>query len=789
MNHNPCHHCGEAIPKSISIQSEIDNQVVDFCCYGCQAIADFIKGADLSNYYQHRTEKAQSPLDNQQQNNTFSLIKDADLYPLYVFQEDDIHHIQISLKGMTCAACAWLIETRLKQIDGVRNIHINLSTSLASLEWSPETLDIEDIAKEIHYLGYQANPYRADQSDIEIKQTRKTSIIRLGIAGVGMMQVMMSAIAMYAGDIQGMEADLKALIGWASLTFATPVVLYSAFPFFKAALRDIKTRHFTMDLPVSLGIGLAYISSVYSMLNGTGHVYFDSVTMFTFFLLLGRFLEEAARHKSHSQNRNQQELSSARLIKDGDSLEIPLSKVKTGDIIAIHPGENIPVDGIITTGTSSIDESSLTGEYLPINKTVGHTVVAQTINVEQHIEIKVTAIGKQTRAAAIERLTNRALSEKPKIAKIADNVAHYFVMLVLACASLTYIGWTLAGSDEAYWIMISVLVVTCPCALSLATPVALTSATNKLKELGLLVTRGHVIESLAHCSHIAFDKTGTLTQGQFEISKIEADDTERSLNIASALEFNSIHPIAKAFKEHTPFIASDTLNHTGLGIEGRINDDVYRLGNIKFVSLWDKDIKENPYVGLTLYLAQENVGVIAKFFLQDRLRPHCLESLKSFKKNKIDVSLLTGDTQSSAKSVLCEKDFTHFKCHMSPEDKWHWLNEQGNTANTLMVGDGLNDVPSLAGANTSIAMAGSSDLAKIHADAILINSNILTINQSILLAKKCQRIIKQNLFWAASYNAIMLPAAIMGFVPAWAAAIGMALSSLLVALNASRLSK
>ena len=792
MSQNACYHCGEDVPKDLNIQSKIDDKVVDFCCYGCQAIAEFINGADLSNYYQHRTEKAQNAQNKSEFENKFSLIKDPDLYPLYVFENNDIHHIQISLKGMTCAACAWLIETRLSQLDGISSIHINLSTSLATLEWLPSKMDITHIAEEVQSLGYQANPYRADKTDIDIKKAKKTSIIRLGVAGVGMMQVMMSAIALYAGDIQGMDQNLKSLISWLSFAFATPVVLFSGFPFFKAALRDLKTRHFTMDLPVSLGIGLAYTASIYSMISKTGHVYFDSVTMFTFFLLLGRFLEEAARHKSYSNNRNQQELSSAWLIKeDEQTVEIPLSKISVGDTILIKSGENIPVDGIITKGSTSIDESSLTGEYLPISKVIGESVVAQTINVEQNIEIQVSAIGKQTRAAAIERLTDRALSEKPKIAKIADNVAHYFVILVLICASLTFIGWTLAGSDEAYWIMISVLVVTCPCALSLATPVALTSATNKLKEFGLLVTRGHVIESLARCKHIIFDKTGTLTHGQFDISHVDAIDKNQCLHIASALESESIHPIAKAFRQISPFKANNIINHTGLGVEGMINGERYLLGNLKFISSLDNKTKPSTsdFTGLTLYLAKENTGIIGTIYLQDRLRPHSQEAISDLRHNRIQVSLLTGDTSESANSVLSPEAFDHFKCQMSPEEKWQWINSQNDKTNILMVGDGLNDVPSLAGANTSIAMAASSDLAKIHADAVLINSQINTINHSIKLAKKCQTIIKQNLFWAASYNAIMLPAAILGYVPAWAAAIGMALSSLLVALNASRLSR
>ncbi|WP_191603260.1 heavy metal translocating P-type ATPase [Marinomonas algicola] len=792
MKQNTCFHCGDPVPRNLNIISTIDSEDVCFCCYGCQAIADFIRGEDLSQYYRQRTHNADNPSNANTDDyaNAFTLLKDDDVYPLYVHINDQDHQIQVSIDGMTCSACAWLIEKHLSALDGVTSMHINLSSSLATLIWQPLKIDIEDINRAANHIGYYLKPYRADGEDATRVEKRKSSIIKLGIAGVGMMQVMMSAIALYAGDIQGMDDGYKQLLRWSSFFFSTPVILFSASPFFKAAFRDLKTRHFTMDLPVSIGIGLAYVSSVYALFIDNGHVYFDSVTMFTFFLLLGRFLEEGARHKALRNNRSSDELRSVTLFKNNETLLYPKSKLVLNDIILVAPGESVPTDGVIIEGQTNIDESSLTGEYLPVNKHIGCVVTASTINIDQTIKVKVTAIGTQTRAAAIERLTQRALSEKPKIAVMADKIAHYFVLCVLLVAALGYGVWYFIDPDQAYWVMVSVLVVTCPCALSLATPVALTTATNKLKEYGLVVTRGHVIESLAKCQHIAFDKTGTLTYGKFDIVSISNPDNESTINICATLEKDSIHPIAKAFQSTKHLQARKLINHTSLGVEGEIDGVLYRLGNQNFVKDWCKNWQDQTLSqnALTLFLATKS-DVISTLILQDRLRSETPDTILNLRKTGYLTTLLTGDTYASASSILDPTHFDHFITDQTPEEKWHWLSNKADLNHTIMVGDGLNDVPSLAGASTSIAMGQSSDLAKTHSDALLLSNDISTIYRAIILAKKCQRIIKQNLFWAASYNGIMLPAALLGLVPPWSAAIGMAASSLLVVLNATRLSK
>lgn len=788
MSQQSCFHCGDPVPSHLDIHSSIDGKDAFFCCYGCQAITEFIKGSDLSAYYQHRTDSpgTLSAQDQQKQQDQLKLISDPEIYPLFVYEEQGLHHIQLQINGMTCAACAWLIEKRLNNMKGVASFHINLSTSIASLCWSPDECSLSDIGLEINHLGYGVSPHRPDVQEESRKIERKRSIIRLGLAGVGMMQVMMSAIALYAGDLQGMEESYRQLLRWSSFAFSTPVVLYAAQPFFRAAFRDLRTRHFTMDLSVSLGIGLAYISSVYALFVEGGTVYFDSVTMFTFFLLLGRFLEESARHRFQGLRSQRQELLAVSRITEGQSERIPVSRIRTGDLLEVAPGETFCVDGVIVNGATTVDESSLTGEYLPVSKQTGDEVTASTINVDQPIRIRVTAIGAQTRSAAIERLTERALAEKPAVALLADKVAHYFVMAVICTAALTYFGWSYLGSEDAYWIMVSVLVVTCPCALSLATPVALTAATNRIRDLGLLITRGHVIEALSACRHLVFDKTGTLTFGQFDIVKTSSDHPQPSLEICAALEANSVHPIAQAFAPYLKKNAVDVVHFAGRGVEGEIDGTRYRLGNQAFVEEWGISVTLASHSGLTLYLANHR-SLLAVIYLKDRLRPNVVDSLEYLKKQGYQLSLLTGDTRTSALDLLPEPLFDHFITGLTPEQKWEWLANHPDRKQQLMLGDGLNDVPSLAGANTSIAMADSSDLAKVHADAILFSGQIDLLPKVINKAKQCRRIIKQNLTWAVLYNGTLLPLAVMGFIPPWAAAIGMAASSLVVVVNAGRL--
>ncbi|MBM6549929.1 heavy metal translocating P-type ATPase [Marinomonas ostreistagni] len=783
-----CFHCGDPIPIGLEIASDLQDARREFCCYGCQAIAEHICAANLGTYYDKRGEQNAVRLTDEDLA-PFDLLNDPSLYQHYVYQEGTVHSMQLLICGITCSACAWLIEKHLAQQVGIESVHVNVSTRIASISWQKDQLSPKDLAELLADIGYHAQPYVPGERDQQQKQHKKQAIIRLGVAGVGMMQVMMSAIAMYAGDLQGMDDVYRQLLRSISFIFATPVVLYAGLPFYRGALRDLRTLHFTMDLPVSIGVLLAYVSSVVALFSQSGHVYFDSVTMFIFFLLLGRFLEAVAR-AYQTQSNDHAPLTAVKVKRDETLQTIALHQLQVGDIAQIDPGQSFPVDGILLSPHTSVDESSLTGEYQPVSKHKGDVIHAQTINIEQKVEFEVTHTGQNTRAAAISRITERALAEKPPVAIMADRVAHYFVIAVLVIAALTYIFWSFQGRSDAYWVMVSVLVVTCPCALSLATPVALTTATNALKQAGLLITRGHVIEALANTQHIVFDKTGTLTQGRFAIRHIEIINTHLSedsiLSMVAGLEQHSKHPIAQAFADIAPTPIEAIENLPSQGVCGTWLGQKLYFGNRTLLESLGLEIQHANIDGYTsLYLADAD-HVIARIDLCDALRPETQQVLTHLKQRGARLSLLTGDTLTSARAILPLELFDDVVTDCLPEQKWQWIRDQ-QQHNVLMVGDGLNDVPALAGATTSLAMQASSDLAKTHADAILLNDHLATLPKALASASKCRLIIKQNLIWAAGYNATLLPLAVAGLIPPWVAALGMALSSLLVVLNATRL--
>jgi len=553
-----------------------------------------------------------------------------------------------------------------------------------------------------------------------------------------------------------------------------------------------------MDVPVSLAIGVAFAASAWATITNSGEVYFDSVSMFTFFLLFGRYLEMRARHRIGRSGNALNTLiptSTTRLNrKEGqDQEEVVLTReLKEGDLLLIKPGHTLPADGIILEGQSSLNESALTGEYMPVSKSAGDRVLAGTMNVESPLKIQVEKTGQNARVANIVHLLDRAFSERPKTAEITNKVAHWFVLGVLLSTCGVGLYWWLHSPEDAFWIVLSVLVVTCPCALSLATPTALTTSTNALREQGILVTRGHVVESLAQATRIVFDKTGTLTEGRLILAETRlldsALDDETVLKLAAALERTSEHPIARAFDEYRGFyMAEEVQSVPGQGLSGIILGDRYRIGTPAFAT--DKQQSpELPDDGQWLLLSK-NLKPIAWFSIGDRIRPAAKDAIRALKTQGLKVDLLSGDQSGAVNSVARATGITNIRSGASPEDKLSYirqLQEQGERI--IMVGDGVNDIPVLAGADISIAMGNATDLAKTSADAILMSGQLQRIADGIALTRKTRMIIRQNLVWAAGYNLTALPLAAAGIIPPYLAAIGMSASSLIVVLNALRLS-
>ncbi|NVK41646.1 MAG: heavy metal translocating P-type ATPase [Oceanospirillaceae bacterium] len=797
-----CFHCGRDVPPGSDFIAQIDGKPRTMCCPGCQAVAQTIVDSGLDNYYRHRTGSSSAP-EMAGRSLPESTLAELALYDQPSIQKDFVHAVDehrreasLVIEGITCAACAWLLDHHLSRQPGVEQASVNLSSHRMRLCWDDSLTSLGRLLAEIYRIGYQGHPYHPDREEQLLEQEKRRAIRRLGVAGVGLMQVMMYAIALYAGALQGMEERFVTFIRWASLVIATPVALYAARPFYVAALRDLRSRSLSMDVPVSIAILGAFSASVWATVTDSGEVYFDSVTMFTFFLLIGRFLEMQARHRTGRAGNALLNLlpTSALKLADGAELLVPATELTVGDRVLVKPGHTIPADGIIRRGHSSIDESALTGEYLPVRHREGEAVVGGTLNVENPIEIEISRTGGDTQLSAIVRLLDRAQAEKPATAHTADRVASYFVAAVLATAAGVSLIWWQIDPSHAFWVTLSVLVVTCPCALSLATPTALTAATGTLRQNGLLITRGHVLESLAKATHIVFDKTGTLTEGNLSLRDVITlrGSREEALRIAAALEAHSEHPIARAFRPFATEPAEALESHLGQGLEGRIAGRCYRIGKPQFATELCADTAPPPtpdQFGHWLLLCAED-GPIAWLGLDDQLRQDAVDSVRALRALGIEVEMLTGDSSPAARDVAHKLGIERIQAGVTPEQKLaHIRRLQQQGAQLVMVGDGINDIPVLAGAQTSIAMGSATDLAKTCADAVLLTGSLGRLVDAVLLARKCRSVIRENLGWALLYNVLALPLAAAGFIAPYMAAIGMSASSLVVVGNALRLSK
>lgn len=798
-----CFHCGLPIPPGSQYPVEIDGQTRNMCCPGCQAVAQAIVDGGLGEYYRHRTSTPRTGRNLiPEELRELEIFDQPEVQRSFVRDEssDDSHIKQASLilEGIVCAACIWLNERHVNALPGVIEFRVNYSTHRASVKWDDAVIHLSDILRAIVAIGYVAHPFDPGRQEQLYKKERQQALKRLAVAGLGAMQVMMLAVAMYAGDYYGMESRMQVFFRWVSLVIATPVVLYAARPFFQGAWRDIRRRQLGMDVPVALAVGGAYLASCWATLSQTGEVYFDSVTMFTFFLLGGRYLEMGARHRAGQAAEELVKLLPAmatRLVSNGEEV-VAVAELRTGDRVRIKPGDSIPADGRVVEGQSSVDESLLTGESLPLNRGVGEHLVGGSVNVESPLVMEVEKVGEDTVLAAIQRLLNRAQSERPHLASLADRVAGWFVGVILLLAGLTGWWWWQHDPSQAGWIVLSMLVVTCPCALSLATPAALTAATGSLTRMGVLTTRGHALETLAHATHIVLDKTGTLTLGRLvleQVSTLGPRDEAVCRQIAAALEQVSEHPVARALANQVDdrLEVKDASAVPGLGVEGVVDGIRYRIGQVDYVAdLCQAKLTDSEDNTRTEVMLGDENGFLARFTLADALRPGAEATIRELRQLGLVPVLYSGDSPTVVARVADQLGITDFCARMRPDDKLQALQAlQANGAVVAMVGDGVNDAPVLAGAQISLAMGSGTQLAQATADMVLLSEDLRHIPEAVRMARATLRVIRQNLGWAVLYNLVALPLAGAGYVAPWLAAIGMSTSSLLVVLNALRLNK
>ncbi|WP_416760079.1 heavy metal translocating P-type ATPase [Pseudomonas sp. BNK-6] len=793
----PCYHCALPVPTGSRFTAVVLGEPREFCCPGCQAVAEAIVAGGLEHYYSHRSEASANPealpvqlLDE------LALYDRADVQQPFVRHEGELAETTLLMEGISCAACGWLIEKHLRSLPAVVEARLNLSNHRLHVRWADSQLPLSQVLSELRHIGYAAHPYQPDRASEQLASENRLALRQLGVAGLLWFQAMMATMATWPEFNIDLSPELHTILRWVALFLTTPIVFYSCAPFFKGAMRDLRTRHLTMDVSVSLAIGGAYLAGIWTAISGVGELYFDAVGMFALFLLAGRYLERRARERTAAataQLVNLLPASCLRLGQDGQSERILLTELRLGDRVLVHPGAVLPADGKILDGQSSIDESLLTGEYLPQPRSLGDSVTAGTLNVEGALTVEVQALGQDTRLSAIVRLLDRAQAEKPRLAEVADRAAQWFLLFSLIAAAAIGLLWWQLDASRAFWIVLAMLVATCPCALSLATPTALTAATGTLHKLGLLLTRGHVLEGLNQIDTVIFDKTGTLTEGRLALRAIRplgplsSDDC---LSLAAALENRSEHPIARAFGR-APVAAEEVISSPGLGLEGLVGTQRLRIGQPAFVcELSGCPVPSMPDEAGQWLLLGDSQGALAWLVLDDRLRSDAPALLAACKARGWRTLLLSGDSSPMVASVAAELQIDEARGGLRPDDKLQvlqQLHQQGRKV--LMLGDGVNDVPVLAAADISVAMGSATDLAKTSADAVLLSNRLDALVQAFSLARRTRRVIIENLLWAGLYNGLMLPFAALGWItPVWAA-IGMSISSLTVVLNALRLTR
>ena len=716
----------------------------------------------------------------------------------------------IVIEGMHCAACALTVEDALRGVPGVLRAEVSAASQRARVLWLADQVQPSGWMQAVQAAGYRAVPANDAQARARRLAESRTALWRLLVAALCMMQVMMYAYPAYVAAPGDLSTEMAQLLRWASWVLTLPVLLFSCGPFFSSALRDLAQRRISMDLPVALGMLITFgVSSAGTFEPGGifgAEVYFDSLTMFVTFLLFGRWLETRLRDQTAGALEalmNRLPDSVARRTPEGGFERVPVRRLQPGDVIQVLPGETFAADGELLLGDTRVDESLLTGESYPLQRGPGAAVIAGSYNLLSVVQVSVTEVGPDTRFARIVALMESVSASRPRLARLADRMARPFLLSVLLAAALACAYWWRQDPGHALMVAVAVLVVTCPCALSLATPAAMLAAAGALARCGVLVRRLDAFEALAKVDTVMFDKTGTLTRDSLVLAGTRARagiTAAQALAQAQALARHSLHPVSRALvaaftSQQTPtsqtdWLASCVTEKPGGGVLARVGyvpdgreAIEMRLGSAAFCQLMQ------PESSLMQVFLADAQGWLATFDLQEDLRPDALATVQSLQAAGISVHLLSGDRPETVSRVAQALGITAYAGACTPQNKLDFLQRAQQAGRRVaMVGDGLNDGPVLAGAQVSFAFGQAVPLAQAKADFVVPGGQLGAVAQAVLLARRTVRIVRQNLAWAALYNAVCVPLAVAGLLSAWAAGLGMALSSLLVVLNALRLS-
>ena len=789
-----CFHCGEPLPAQPVLETVAD-AAQPFCCAGCAAAARWIGEAALGDYYRLRQGDAArvgtETLD-------YASWDREDLLAEHSVAVDGGREITLLTGGMRCAACAWLIDRALSREPGVREVAANAVTGRIRIVWDNARTPLSSLLSRLAALGYRPSLATGESRERERRRERNRWLIRLGVAGLGSMQAMMFAEALYLDTAREMSAPTRDFFRWITFLVSTPVVFYAGWPFIEGMFRELRGRRLGMDTLIAGSTLLAYFASLFETLRGGVHVWYDAAVMFVFLLLTARRLEQRARGIASAQvdalARARPALA-MREREDGSVEQIPLSALAAGDIVRVAVGEGVPADGDVLDGDTAFDESLLTGESVAVAKPVGAMVYAGSVCRERPARLKVARTGADTRLSQLTRLVERAQEQRPPLARAADRIAGWFVAALILAAAAVYAWWRMHDPARAFEVALAVLVVSCPCALSLAVPAALAAAHGGLAKLGVLALRGESLDTLARADRIVFDKTGTLSDRQPQLVEVETFDgfaRDEALAIASALERDSGHPLAAAFAAAGHARAASEIHaEAGNGVSGTIDGRGWRLGRAQWATAFDDTaLKDDDAIWLG-----DGRRAYARFVLRETPRADAAQALRELRAQGLRVGLCSGDAEMAVARMAAAVGIEvavdgSVRARQTPEDKLAYVRERQAAGEIVaMVGDGINDAPVLAGADVSLALADGAALAQRAADFVVCGYALQRIPQAIALARRSRRIVRQNLAWAIGYNLLALPLAASGHVTPWIAAIGMALSSLLVTLNALRLAR
>ena len=800
-----CYHCGEAIGSNCKIFRQIDGIDRPMCCEGCAIVADVIHQSGLAEFYSKRSSFPK-PVDVSHRGTLPELFDDEIVQAQFVREQNDgVLKAQFAVNDMHCPACVWLIENQLNGLQGVKVADVNLSLLKLTVQWHRTDIRLSQIVAAVQSMGYRVAPYSQSTVSRAINRQYHDLLKRMGVAGAFGMQIMVIAVALYASAWNGTQLEFESLFHKTSLLLILPIMLYSAAPMFLGALRNLKMRTATMDVPIALGLSIAFIASAAATFTENGEVYYDSIAMFVFFQLAARVFEHSAYRR---MTQKVTALSAAspvyanrlQTINDPDSAEIiPAVRLKVGDHVLIQPEETIPADGRIVHGSSDVDESILTGESAALQRGCEDHVIAGAKNLSSQLIVEVVRVGSETVLESILQSLEEGVAAKPSPVRLTDRIAGIFSACVVLLAAVVAVIWLLLGSEAWVTYTISVLIVACPCALALAVPTALTAAVNGMARLGIIFTRPDAVQALSDADTFLFDKTGTLTEGQASLRTVEltGDGSKKViLNIAGALARHSRHPIAqglvRACEPNVPSSATSVQVEPGCGIRGEIDGKTYLLGSKAYLKSQNPDCKFKSFSeapGLLTYMADDD-SLVAVFRFDDSLRDGAKQLISNLKDKRVSVELVSGDRQEEVKRIASVTGITELNWDCSPQNKLHIIREYQKQGRCVaMFGDGINDAPTLAAADVSIAPTNALDVVKTTSDILLLTSQLRMLTVARETARATVRIMRDNAMWAVIYNVVGIVLAAAGYVPPLVAAIGMSFSSLLVVCNSLRIGR